>query len=92
MSHPILPKKFKSLYNSYRSGHKLRMSKDRIFAIGGTSAGSNGEKINHVEEYDYKTNEWKIMEVKPLNRAWEPSVVTVPDSYFGYWADETCKH
>ena len=67
-------------------------SKQRIFSIGGANGSSGSEKVHYVEEYDYKANEWKIMEVKPLNRAWEPSVVAVPDSYFGYWEDETCKH
>ena len=69
------------------------MSKQRIFAIGGTNAGhTSSEKVHYVEEYDYKANEWKIMEVKPLNRAWELAVAAVPDYYFSHWADETCKH
>ena len=48
--------------------------------------------MHYVEEYDYKGNEWKIMEVKPLNRAWDSAMAAVPDSYFKHWADETCKH
>ena len=67
-------------------------SKQRIFAIGGANGNSNNEKVHYVEEYDYKANEWKILEVKPLNRAWGLAVAAVPDYYFSHWADETCKH
>ena len=75
-----------------RSGLKLSISKERVFAIGGANGRWTSEKVHYVEEYDYKGNEWKIMEVKPLNRAWDSAMAAVPDSYFKHWADETCKH
>eukprot|EP01080_Neovahlkampfia_damariscottae_P012069 gene12069-5562_t len=65
-----------------RSAHTAVLCGDSMFIFGGM----DGKKINDIQEYDFLTSKWKLIEIdeKPSARYWHVSVISDDDVMYTY--------